>query len=271
MKKQIILSITLATLFALRPAANAAAITASFNNYAPSLSGTTRDLQWGPFTDETKPAGVSSSTSGAASQWSAGLAPANNPSAAARFAGTAGFGTDTTDFQAAASGGGIYGFFSQTHYSITNTDPILNLKSMTLQIYLAEGTSSMFGGSSTAFAAAPTLTLQTTNGVQTATQFSLLYSQISIPGNGPQPPTNIDLQTFQWDLSAVTGTITSYSINWQDSYHTIIYGMDVTESNAIQTQNILAVPEPSTYAYTFAGFGLFAVMARRRVRCAVRN
>ena len=252
-----------------RPEARAQAVTASFNNYAPVLGGTTQDHQWSGFSDATRPPGVSAGVSGSAAQWLGGLPSSNDGTSAARFGGDANFGTDTTDFLTPSSGGGIYAFFSQTHFTITNPTPLLDLKSITLQIYMAEGLTGAFGGTAAQLAVAPILALQTTAGNQQLNPtFSLLGSSTPAVVNGSS--THIDLLTYQWDLSSITDPVEDYTFEWQTSYHSVTFGADVTESNAANNASVLAIPEPSSYAFLALGVTLLGWWNRKRIKSALK-
>ena len=255
MKKLLFSALVTATLLALRAVAPAQAVTASFNPYGTALGGSTADYQWQGFTSTNRPAGVSSSINGNAGQWLAGIAPANDPSSGARFAGDSNFGSDTTDFLSASNGGGIYAFFSQTHFTISDPTPFSDLQSLTLQIYLAEGLTGAMGGSPADLAVAPTLTLQTTAGPEIINPtYSLLFSSTPATVNGMS--TALDLLTYQWDLSSVTSPVESYEIEWQTAFHSVTIGADATESSAVNQADVLAVPEPSTSVFALLGFVL---------------
>ena len=240
---------------------SAGAFGQTFTDYTPLLGGTSNDYQWSNFV---RPSGVSTGTAGTAGQWSQGIAPNNNSTSATFSAPVA---SDTTDFL--DSNGGIYSFFSQTHFSVTDTAPVAGIQSVTFQLALDAGLTGTFGGTPVDLAVAPTLQLNLQGGgTQTLpATFSLLAGSIStvIPAFGNQPTTQ-DLLDYQWDLSGVSGTILSYSINWQTAFHSITQGMDLTESTSTHTNDILvaAVPEPSTYALMAFGIGAVWFYGRRK-------
>jgi hypothetical protein len=240
----------------------AQAVVPTYNNYTSILGGATADYQWSGYSSETRPAGVAGGTSGATSQWLSGLAP-NGGAGGILFSGNGSFGSDTTDFISAVNGGGIYSFFSQTHFQISSSVPLSNMESLVVQLSIAEGLSGAFGGSAVALAAAPTLTLVTSTGTVSniAPSYSLLATQYAAVVNGSN--TNVDLFNYQWDLSGITGTAQSYTINWQAPYHGEIFGQDVTESSAVHSSNVL-VPEPSAGIAALGGMGM--LVASRRVR-----
>ncbi|MEI9898747.1 MAG: hypothetical protein WDN28_34040 [Chthoniobacter sp.] len=102
--------------------------------------------------------------------WPASLGPDTASGRLALLQKTPGFETDTTDFLPAASGGGIYSFFSNTHFEITSGVPLADANAIQLQVSMAEGATpaDIVGG--------PTLTLTTTAGV-----FSLAPTSSSSP------------------------------------------------------------------------------------------
>lgn len=240
----------------------ASTIIPSFHYYGATMGGNINETLWNGFSDETKPAGVSAGTGGKASQWSAGIMSTNG-SATNIFSGNnPNFGTDTTDFISSANSGGIYSFFSQTHYQIASSTPEAGMQSLILQIYMAEGLSGMFGGTPVSVAAAPMLSVVTAQGTQAfaASFFEQTYHDSAFV-NGSN--TYLDMLAYQWDLSSVVDPILSYSINWQSSYHGIIYGADVTESNHAAPGAILTVPEPSRALFSLLAFTGLALRRRR--------
>lgn len=240
----------------------AQAIVPNYNSYTSILGGTTADYQWSGYSSETRPAGVAGGTSGTASQWLTGIAP-NGGTAGILFSGNPSFGSDTTDFISATNGGGIYSFFSQTHFQISSNVPLSNMETLVVQLSIAEGLSGMFGGSAVALAAAPTLTLVTSTGTFTsiAPSYSLLASQFAALVNGSN--TNVDLFNYQWDLSGISGAVQSYTVQWQAPFHGEIFGQDVTESSAVHSNNVL-VPEPSTGIAAIGGMAMLLGFRRMR-------
>ncbi|HSI12583.1 MAG TPA: hypothetical protein VK961_11095 [Chthoniobacter sp.] len=235
-----------------------------YSNYQSVLGGTSAEYQWGTYTSETRPAGVAASVSGISSQWPLGIAPISG--AGIVFRGNQSFGSETTDFLSGASpnSGGIYTFFSATHFQIQSTSPLAGTKTLVLQIAAAEGQTS--GGSATPFLSSPTLTLTTSSGtfIDIAPQYSQLSEQMQqVIFGGPQ---NIDRYDFQWDLTSIpsfAGNVTGYTINWQEGFHAILFGQDVTESSTVRTTNAL-VPEPSAGVAMVGGLGLLLGLRRLR-------
>lgn len=233
-----------------------AASAQQFVDYAPILGGTTANQHWSDFT---LPDGVSEGTAGTAGQWPAGLAP-NSGAPGYNFSGSPSFPSETTDFV----GGGIYTFFSATHFQLTSSTPLTGMESFVFQISIAAGLSGPFGGTPLSFAALPSLTLTLADNsvinVGAAT-FSLL--QASAPATVPVVgTTTLESYGFQWDLSSY-GDIASYTLNWQVAYHSITYGLDVTESSQPHSENVLqTIPEPSTWLLLGVGGLLFAMRFR---------
>lgn len=161
---------------------------------------------------------------------------------------------DTTDFLAASSGGGIYAFMSNTHFEISVGVPQTGVTSIRLELSMSPGATGLdnFG--------TPSLILSTSSGLVTLSPISsALVGQtpVNIPGFGD---TNIDLQSFTWDVSSFAGDINSFVIDWQVDQHSITYGAQVAEGAA-------AVPEPSA-ALLLSLAGAVGVV---RMRCRVRR
>lgn len=235
-----------------------------YTNYGSILGGTTAEYQWATYTAESKPAGVGAATSGSSSQWSLGIAPISGSNIV--FRGNQSFAPETTDFLSGLSGssGGIYTFFSATHFQIQSTSPLASTRTLVLEISAAEGLNA--ANASVPYLSAPTLTLTTTTGIFTdiAPQFSQLSEQMQqVIFGGPQ---NVDRYDFQWDLTSIpgfSGTVTGYTLNWEEGFHAIIFGQDVTESSSVHTTNAL-VPEPSAGVAMMGGVGLLLGLRRAR-------
>ena len=184
-------------------------------------------------------------------------APIGSDSVSSRLAvlqkAAAGAG-DTTDFLAASSGGGIYAFMSNTHFEISVGVPQAGVTSIRLELSMSPGATGVdnFG--------TPSLILSTSSGLVTLSPISsALVGQtpVNIPGFGD---TNIDLQSFTWDVSSFTGTINSFVVDWQVDQHSITYGAQVAEGAA-------AVPEPSASLL----LSLVGAVGAMRMRCRIRR
>jgi len=228
----------------------------TFMNYTVGVGGTTQDFQWSGYAAENRPAGVGSGFAGQSGQWGTGIGTTTSQPGAF-YSTNPGFTAETTDFIAAASGGGIYNFMSETHYRMSVANPEAGLKSLFLQISWAEGVASNF-------VTAPTLTINTALGSQTlAATYSQLLGQQSVTIFGP---TLLDLSGYQWDLSSITSPITSYSVDWQMPQHSIMYAQDITESTRAATSNLLSTPEPSRAVFGMIGLLATALRRRRPIR-----
>jgi len=162
---------------------------------------------------------------------------------------------DTTDFLPQSAGGGIYSFFSNTHFEITSSVALPGLDTLQLQISMAEGATGVdvFTG--------PTLTLFTNGGTFTLapTSSSLLGAvEVTIPAFGDNP-TTINLEAYRWNLAAYAGTITGVQVDWQVDMHSITYGAQLAQA----TQ---AVPEPGNTLLTAFGCSIAVLRFRSRMR-----
>ncbi|MEO6054241.1 MAG: PEP-CTERM sorting domain-containing protein [Chthoniobacterales bacterium] len=243
--KRNILALTLAVLGLFTAGASA-----QFINYTSTLGGNTSDITFGNFTEENRPSGVSTSVAGTAGQWTSGIA-----SGSLLFSGVTGFESDTTDFLASGSGGGIYSFSSNTHYQIASTSVLPNLETLIFQLSIAEGTpgSALFAG--------PTLTVFAGLSSQNlSANYQALTAQTSVVIFGM--PSKLDSLAYQWDLSGIADPITGFSIAWQTDQHDIVYGMDVTQGDRF----VQAVPEPSTWMLLGLGFAVVLWKSNRRLR-----
>jgi hypothetical protein len=169
------------------------------------------------------------------------------------FQKTPGFEQDYTDFTDAGGGGGIYSFFSNTHFEITSGLAAAGITAFELQISTSEGSDDVD------ITVPPTLTLFTTSGqVSLAPTSSSLLSQtpVTIASFG-NAQVNIDLEGYEWDVSAYTGTITGATFDWQVDTHSITYGAELAQ----------AVPEPSSaLLLLFCGAPILFRRARGRPR-----
>lgn len=264
--------LSLAAVAVMGSAVQASAIT--FVDYGPALGSSSEHHTWSNFT---LPTGVSAGVSGNAGQWAGTSTPTNRGIAAddgsttnqfyvpLTSAGVAANPSETTDFVS----GGIYSFFSPTHYTVSSSTPLADTNTFVLQLAIASGTSGQFGGAPTDLFSAPvlTLTLADSSTVSLAANYSLLEN--SGPFSVPQLGLNTTLNTlgYQWNLASVLQPISSYSIEFQTAYHAIVFGADTTASSLELSSSVLtALPEPGTAAF---GLMLIGGMFLRRNRSTV--
>jgi hypothetical protein len=231
-----------------------------FKNHASVLGGTKATYTWTGFSDETRPSGVSTfafpTSSGKASQWAGGIAASNNSNVVFKPTN----GTDDTNFLTTADGGGIYSFFTATQYAVQSTDALAGIQTLTLQIFTSKAAGGDVVGSA--------LTLYTTTGnvsfdLLTDTSYTYRSDVITVPGFGGAD-TEAFLLGYQFDLSNY-GNVTGYSFDWQVAKHVVIYGIEVAESTAFTSGDILPIPEPSTWSL-IAAAGVVGMIVLRRKR-----
>jgi hypothetical protein len=184
--------------------------------------------------------------------WPAPLGPDTASGRRSFFQKTPGFDSDYSDFLDASEGGGIYSFFSNTHFEITSGFPVSDAHTIQLQVSMAEG------ATPADIVDRPILTLSTTNGTFTLapTSSSLLeQTPVTITAFG-DTQTTIDLEGYDWDVSAYSGTINDVTIDWQVDMHSITYGVQLAQ----------AVPEPSSVMLVALAGALPLLRMRSRIR-----
>ncbi len=144
--------------------------------------------------------------------------------------------------------------------AITDETPLLGLETIVLQLEIGQVYGHSFFND-----ALPTLTYTYNDGTGDVTVSSVAstYSNILVQvqnGTMMGEPVYVNLYALQWDLSAVTGEIIDYTINFNAVQHAQVYAAQVNQSDTM-TQ---AVPEPSTYAMLIAGSAMLFWRMRRR-------
>jgi hypothetical protein len=169
----------------------------------------------------------------------------------------------------AASSGLYFGGFSSTPNTlggtlrITDATPLAGLQTVALQVGIGEAWTYDFYNH-----ALPTLSYTTASGTtsgisasftQTLEQF--FNGTVSMPTG--DEPVYINQYGLQWDLSGVSQPITSFSIDFTGVQHSQLYGATLSQADLMN--QVVAVPEPGTYALMLAGLaGVGFVAARRR-------
>jgi hypothetical protein len=151
-------------------------------------------------------------------------------------------------------GGGIYVFTGGPgagtggDFKLLDSTPVTSLKTVLFQIDLegvGTGWQDYFTG----------LTLNYNGGAQGLTHnFQTIFSTGAPLGGGTR-----QIVAFQWDLSAVSGSITSYDISWHSNEHSLFYGVQLDQSDTM----LQVVPEPSTWLMVLVGVGLLLAYRRR--------
>lgn len=244
--------------------AKAQVITPSFVDETNQPGSITQDYQFTGLSLDNHPTYPSlSGTGGGLGAWPAPIAAdGGNTTASLNRPNTAQY----TDFLSNASfGGGVYSFFSNTQYAITQTAPLSNVSSLTFQIYEAAGDDGAAFNNIYMTSALPTLTLNLANSTQVTITGTPIGDVNGISGLLAQSPpvvifgqnTNLDDVGFSFNTSDLSAAVSSYTLNMDVPMHSITYGFDVTEAQA--------VPEPSTWALlVFAGAAFHFMRIRQR-------
>lgn len=137
----------------------------------------------------------------------------------------------------------IYTFMASPTLTLT-TDTLADVSTITLEIVLAGGT----GGNS--LLAAPTLDF--------GSSFDLATGVTITPTGGNVLGNASSSYVYTWDVSGLSGGAT-FDIAWRLNTHAAV-------SSVVVSQNVSAIPEPSSFA-ALAGLGMlgFASLRRRRV------
>lgn len=165
---------------------------------------------------------------------------------------------------------GIYTMNTQTPFILRETSPLVNLKSLSFQIYLTSGGEAFTGIARPQhedMSIYPTLTLQTTGGdyvFESGDYFhSELYkwNEVEYQHSGGGYVFDLILyenyRLFQWDLSFITDTILSFDITFSTFEHVSLRSLQLDQSLSL-------VPEPATWVL-IGTFGIFLLMTRNRL------
>ncbi len=158
------------------------------------------------------------------------------------------------------AGSSVYAPFTNTVFRISDNTAVANLETVVFQIQI--GTA--YGLDLTS---APTLSYNGGSQALTAT-FSQLVSSVA-NGDFGGSPTNLNTLAYQWDLSSVSEEITSFAIDWTVASHTQTYALQMDQGSVMS--QLVAVPEPGTYAIAGGLLLLVAGRLRRSGFLAARN
>lgn len=227
--------------------------------------------------------------------WSnAGLTAGSNPGFPGFFTSTtawpnaigsnvAGSGDATLNKTANGAGGGPYPASGSLYFAsfgdvpntfggslaVTEATPLAELKTIVFQLEIGEAwTYDLYNHT------LPTLTYTYNDGTGDVTVSSVVadFSSVLVKAdNGTvEMPSGtetvyINLYAMQWDLSAVNGEITNFSIEFSGVEHAQVYAMQLDQGDTM----VQVVPEPSTYAMIVAGCAMLLWRMRRREALAI--
>ena len=151
------------------------------------------------------------------------------------------------------AGSSIYAPFTNTVFQVSDGTAVANLETVVFQLQI--GTA--YGLDLTS---PPTLSYNGGSQAIAATCSQLVSSTSN--GDFGGEPTTLNVLAYQWDLSGVAGAINSFSINWTVAPHTQTYGLKLDQGSVMD--QVVAVPEPSTYAIAVGLGALIGFRLRRR-------
>ena len=153
------------------------------------------------------------------------------------------------------AGSSIYGmpFGTTGTFTVADSTPVADLEQVIFQIEVGSGSAGWLNGD-------PTLTVNTGSGATTVSLFDFgTVSSVSDP-DGDFGPVTVNTFAYQWDLSAISGTITDFNVDYTlDGTSAQIYRMQLDQGDSFTAQ---AVPEPSIAL--LGGLGLLTLLRRRR-------
>ena len=181
--------------------------------------------------------------------WPDAIAP-NEPDSA----GNATFGKDSgVGYPASTS---IYNVFGDGNYAVRNMSPIAGLETIVFQLDL--------GGDFSTFKATPALNYNDGSQDLAADFYSLTQGNFTFADpNEDQDASPTFNYAFQWDLSEVDSNINSYEIVWTTGTHSSNYAMQLDSGDTF-SQQVSAVPEPSTYAAILGVVTISICLFRRK-------
>jgi hypothetical protein len=151
------------------------------------------------------------------------------------------------------AGASIYAPFTNSVFQVSDGSAVANLETVVFQLQI--GTAYGLDLSS-----APTLSYNGGSQALVATYAQLVSSTPN--GDFGGSPTILNVLAYQWDLSGIEGTINSFSVSWAVAPHTQTYGVKLDQGSMMD--QVVAVPEPSTYAIAVGLVALIVFRLRRQ-------
>lgn len=150
----------------------------------------------------------------------------------------------------------------------TDSTPIASLKTVVFQLEIGQANGfDLWNG------AAPTLTLNgggaSFNPVGTTIIKQAQNGTFTDPNNNPQP-VYLTLYGYQYDLSAATAPISSYTVDFSGVQHSQVYAMQLDAGDVAEAGSVLPAPEPSAWAMIGATAVCGLAWSSRRHRREVR-
>jgi len=158
---------------------------------------------------------------------------------------------------------GLYSFGGHSTFEIADTSALSDVQTAVFSIQTWPNPD--FGDGSTSAGSlnlAPTLNF---NGGSQALTAGYTGVQYVGPFTFGGQSVNLHNYTFQWDLSSVGDSITSYDINWGQIVHTGVRGLQVESADVFSMSTaVTVVPEPASSALLGLGCILLIGLRRRR-------
>lgn len=145
---------------------------------------------------------------------------------------------------------------------VTDATPLAGLKTVVFQLEIGEA-----NGYDLLNRQAPSLTVNgsgvTLNPIGVAVLGRKQNGTFIAPDN-TESPVYLTLYGYQYDLSAATGTISSYALNFSGVQHAQVYAMQLDASNVAEAGSVLPAPEPATWALLASGLALGLATLRQK-------